>query len=292
MSVVRRLRPLPRIILLFGLLALTLYPFRYRIWHLMIRQPRTIAGLLKYKIESGIGRGGGHRLDGPQTVASVFKTCGPDVRARLEPACRRQGITWPPKRLYLLAFKHEQSLEVWAANRTGPYARIATYPIIYHSGEVGPKRREGDLQVPEGFYRLPVLNPNSAYHLSIRIDYPNDEDIRHRVVPRRQMGGDIYLHGGSGSVGCLAMGDAAIEDLFCLVALTRPANRRILIAPVDFRGGRTVRPAPDEEWVRDLYQRMKTALREFPRDGRRIVQAADPPARPARSRGLASRLSV
>lgn len=263
----RRLRAWVRIALILGIVAAVLYPFRHRIWALVCGQARNSRQFYLAQAPGEKAREA-HRFEGHQTVASVLEICGAELRRRFEPICRRNGIAWPPKRIYLLAFKDEKSLEVWAANATGPYARIASYPIVNASGTLGPKRRQGDHQVPEGFYRLPVLNPNSSFHLSVRVDYPNHEDIRHRSVARGQMGGDIYLHGGSGSVGCLAMGDEAIEEIFCLVALAKPANRRILISPVDFRRGRSVRPAPEEAWLRDLYQRIAAALRDFPLSGR------------------------
>jgi hypothetical protein len=197
----------------------------------------------------------------PRTVAGVLQTYGEDARRHFEPECRRQGIVWPPKRLYLLAFKQERSLEVWAGNALGPYKRIGTFPVLAASGRLGPKRREGDMQVPEGFYRLPVLNPTSQFHLSIRVDYPNADDVRNASVPRNKMGGDIYIHGNQVSIGCIALGDPAIEKLFCLAAQVSPSQRRILIAPVDFRV-RTTTP-PEEPWIQTLYGRLATELRQF-----------------------------
>lgn len=155
-------------------------------------------------------------------------------------------------------------MEVWAANTNSRYVHLITYPILGASGGPGPKRREGDRQVPEGFYRLSALNPNSLYHLSIRVDYPNPEDIRHAAVPQSELGGDIYIHGGGGSVGCLAMGDPAIEEIFCLVALADKNERRILLAPRDFRNHKPFSP-PKEARVRALYARLAEQLRAFPR---------------------------
>jgi len=202
--------------------------------------------------------GGGNQ----QTIASVLRRYGPATRRTFEPICRAQKVAWPPQRIYLLAFKQERRLEVWGANADGPYRRLAVYPIRAASGTLGPKRRQGDTQVPEGFYRLPVLNPNSAYHLSIRVDYPSADDVRHSPVPTNQMGGDIYVHGSNVSIGCLALGDPAIEEVFCLVAQARRGERRILIAPVDFRdpaaGARL--PAPAEPWLSERYARLKTSL--------------------------------
>jgi murein L,D-transpeptidase YafK len=130
------------------------------------------------------------------------------------------------------------------------------------SGATGPKRQEGDMQVPEGFYRLSALNPRSRFHLSMRVNYPNAEDIAASSLPINRMGEDIYVHGNCVSTGCLAMGDAAIEKLFTLVALAKPRERRILIAPVDFRKMKDF-PEPEEQRVAILYKRLRVALAKF-----------------------------
>lgn len=199
----------------------------------------------------------------PREVADVTELFEEIARERYAPSCRRAGIAWPPQRLVLLAFKREKMLEVWGANQSGRYARLGSHRVLAASGGDGPKRRQGDKQVPEGFYDLTELNPNSAYHLSIRVDYPNTEDIGNSAISLPAMGGDIYIHGDDVSIGCLAIGDRGIEELFTLAALVPPGKRRIIIAPFDFRR-HPAAPLPDEkEWVLKMYRRMKTALREF-----------------------------
>ena len=122
----------------------------------------------------------------------------------------------------------------------------------------------GHLQVPEGFYALPLLNPDSRYHLSIRVDYPNADDVRHSKVPRDEMGGDIYIHGSNASIGCLAMGDPAIEELFCLAAQVEPDDREIILAPVDFRRRPDFTLPEEEPRVEVLYERIRLRLAGFP----------------------------
>ncbi len=197
---------------------------------------------------------------GQRTVSGVVRACGPKSLARFASACKRAGIDYPPRRVYLLAFKGERRLEVWGADASGPYRRLHTYPVLAASGTAGVKRREGDRQVPEGLYRITTLNPNSAFHLSMRVDYPNATDVANSDVPRGRMGGDIYVHGGAASIGCLALGDPAIEELFPLVAQAR--DRRILIAPTDLR--REKAPQGDAPWVSALYRDLNRALWEFP----------------------------
>ena len=203
----------------------------------------------------------------PRTVAAVIDSFARVARGRYEAACRKQKIAWPPKRLTLLAFKRERTLEVWGAGESGGYARLATYRIVAASGKTGPKRREGDKQVPEGIYSLPLLNPNSSYHLSIKVGYPNGTDIANATIPTERMGGDIYIHGRDVSIGCLAIGDRGIEELFTLAALVPAERRRIIIAPFDFR--RTPgAPFPKEAaWVHEVYRKIKGDLRGFPLTG-------------------------
>jgi murein L,D-transpeptidase YafK len=202
-------------------------------------------------------------VDRPSTVRAVLAVYGSAVESEFRPICRRLGIAYPPRRLTLLAFKQERILEVWGANRQGTYKRLATYPILAASGLLGPKKREGDLQVPEGFYRLTHLNPLSQYHLSIRVDYPNREDIANSRIPRHQMGGDIYVHGNRVSIGCIAIGDSVIERVFCLTALSRASDRRILISPVDFRKGARPESLTRDPQLLNLYRRLGNALGSF-----------------------------
>jgi murein L,D-transpeptidase YafK len=103
---------------------------------------------------------------------------------------------------------------------------LKTFPILAQSGNPGPKHQEGDLQVPEGVYRIAVFNPESRFHLSLGLNYPNEAD-RARVDSRKP-GGDIYIHGSAVSIGCLAMGDEAIEQIFLLAYDVKNAGQREL----------------------------------------------------------------
>jgi hypothetical protein len=174
----------------------------------------------------------------PRTVADVLAAIGSPVDKRLRPVFAKAGVAYPPPRLALLAFKREKRLELHAADVSGRFQFVRAYPILAASGEAGPKNREGDHQVPEGFYRIELLNPNSRYHLSLRVNYPNDEDRARAAAEDRDpagLGGDIMIHGGAASAGCLAMGDPAAEDLFVLAARTGLDHIELLIFPRDFR---------------------------------------------------------
>jgi hypothetical protein len=197
-----------------------------------------------------------------RTVEDVVVRYGPVSREKFEPLCRGAGVDWPPARLTLLVLKREARLEVWAANREGPFARLASYPVLAVSGGPGPKRRSGDRQVPEGVYAVEGLNPNSHFHLSIKVGYPNDDDRAHATVPEDQLGGDIFIHGSNKSIGCVAIGDPAIEEVFPLVASVPASERKIIIVPADLRAGAAVEAA--EPWIADLYGRLRVALEAYP----------------------------
>lgn len=127
---------------------------------------------------------------------------------------REAGVSYPARELFLRAFKREAVLEAWARDDDGVFKLIRSYPITYSSGQPGPKRREGDRQVPEGFYAIEGFNPLSLYHLSLRVNYPNESD---RVLSdRAKPGFDIYVHGGDGSIGCVPIGDEGIDEVYLM----------------------------------------------------------------------------
>ena len=141
----------------------------------------------------------------------------------------------------------------------------------------GPKLKQGDRQVPEGIYHISRLNPNSNYHLSMKVDYPNQFDRDHAIDDgRTDLGGDIFIHGKAVSAGCLAMGDAAIEELFVLSAQVGTDNIRVIIAPSDPR----LRPLDTTHpslplWTTELYEEITREIFS--------VTRAKPPVKLARS---------
>jgi hypothetical protein len=221
---------------------------------------------LRWILLTGIGFAAvvGYRTDESMRAEPYPYPVLSDPGAPLKPLFDEQGVTFPPSRLRLLALKEEKVLELWAGSEKGGLRRIATYAITAASGVAGPKRREGDRQVPEGIYRLTDLNPNSKYHLSVRIAYPNQTDVARSKVKRIEMGGDIMLHGGAASIGCIAVGDEAIEHLYDLISKVLRRNRDIVIVPLDFRLRPGFRLAGEEPWVDELYERMEKELQALP----------------------------
>jgi murein L,D-transpeptidase YafK len=148
--------------------------------------------------------------------------------------CTTVGVTYPPRELFLRGFKAEQILEAWARSDDGPFRLVATWPVLAASGLPGPKRMEGDLQVPEGCYQVVDRNPKSLFHLSLGLDYPNASD-RVRSDPGKP-GFDIYLHGGNQSVGCMAIGDERVEELYLLAADVRLKDVAVHLFPTRMQG--------------------------------------------------------
>ena len=146
------------------------------------------------------------------------------VRAKAAAANTRPGLVRDLSALglkfgdpiFIRVFKDEALLEMYIQHRaSGKYHLFRTYPIAAASGTLGPKLAEGDGQVPEGFYQVPptAMNPASQYHLSFNIGYPNEYDRAHQ-----RTGSAIMVHGNRVSIGCLAMTDEKIEEIYTLAS--------------------------------------------------------------------------
>ncbi|MBT3208000.1 MAG: L,D-transpeptidase family protein [Bacteroidetes bacterium] len=115
--------------------------------------------------------------------------------------------------IIILAFKAESIIEIYAKkNNEKTYRKLTTYKICAKSGNLGPKRKQGDFQVPEGFYCINRFNPYSNFHLSLGINYPNLADRRKSNFSN--LGGDIFIHGSCVTIGCLPMSDDKIKEIY------------------------------------------------------------------------------
>lgn len=202
---------------------------------------------------------------GRYTQQQRLSAYGPSVAERLAPAMLAADLTYPPHSIALIAFKDARTLDLYARSAgDAPWRFIKQYPILGASGKPGPKLASGDRQVPEGRYIVESLNPNSRFHLSLRLNYPNAFDIEMADRDgRTRLGSDIMIHGGTASVGCLAMGDPAAEELFVLAAQTSEPVL-VLISPADLR---VIAPnAPDNppSWIGELHEQLRTYLADFP----------------------------
>jgi murein L,D-transpeptidase YafK len=125
------------------------------------------------------------------------------------------GFTNLQNDILIIAFKQERKLEVWAKNKDSTtYSLFKTYNFAGFSGQLGPKRLEGDFQIPEGFYNINFFNPSSSYYLSLKVSYPNASDKI--LSDKSKPGGDIYIHGNSCTIGCIPITDDKIKELYLL----------------------------------------------------------------------------
>lgn len=205
------------------------------------------------------------KLNWEQAVENAIIKYGLRTEPEMKLFFARSNVEYPPKDIALLAFKKERKLELWAKNENKSWRFIHTYPLTAISGRLGPKLKERDGQIPEGVYRLITFNPFSSMHLSMMIDYPNYFDrLQASKEGRKNLGDNIFLHGKSISVGCLAIGDHAIDQLFLLSRRVGLNHTRVIIAPNDLR---KEKPATSlfaqPRWLPELYKQIHYALREF-----------------------------
>ena len=148
------------------------------------------------------------------------------AQSRIVQMFDEKNIRYPAAEVYLRVMKRPWLLELWVRPTAGKHFELLkTYPICAMAGTLGPKRRQGDQQVPEGFYYIDNFNPTSKYHLSLKIDYPNRHD-RARKRMGYNLGGDIYIHGGCRSAGCLAVTDEGIQELYWIAVEARALGQQ------------------------------------------------------------------
>lgn len=147
-----------------------------------------------------------------------------------------KGLKWPAKYIYIRSFKYDSQMEVWVKNEIKePFQLFKTYKICALAGTLGPKRMEGDYQVPEGFYYINEFNPKSTYYLSLGINYPNASD--QILSDSLQPGSDIYIHGSCVTVGCIPITDQQIDELYILAAYAKNMGQDFIpvhIFPIRF----------------------------------------------------------
>jgi murein L,D-transpeptidase YafK len=142
----------------------------------------------------------------------------------LKELIKNKGFEADKFKIFIRVFKDEGVLEAWISKSSEEkFILLKTYQIAASSGDLGPKRKQGDLQVPEGFYRIAVFNPSSNYHLSLGINYPNQSD---KIIGREKLGGDIYIHGSDVTIGCVPITDDKIKELYILATEARSIGQK------------------------------------------------------------------
>lgn len=183
------------------------------------------------------------------------------VTPALEGALRAKGLRLGSP-VFMRAFKEERELEVWVEHPgTRRFELFETYPIAAMSGSLGPKLREGDRQAPEGFYFVPpsAMNPASQYHLSFDLGYPNAYDRAHG-----RTGSFLMVHGDRVSLGCFAMTDPKIEEIYTLATAAFEGGQpffRVHCFPFRMTAGR-MEEARGSRWL-SFWNNLKTGYDWF-----------------------------
>jgi murein L,D-transpeptidase YafK len=187
----------------------------------------------------------------------------------LQKQFQAKKLHWPAKYIYVRSFKYDSQLEVWVKNELSePFKLFKTYKVCALAGTLGPKRLEGDYQVPEGFYYINEFNPRSNYYLSLGLNYPNESDKILSDLYRP--GGSIYIHGSCVTVGCIPLTDQQIDELYILAAHAKSEGQDYIpvhIFPIRFNVPRSVKIldnlAKEDPSLKQFADRMEEAFDYF-----------------------------
>jgi murein L,D-transpeptidase YafK len=168
---------------------------------------------------------------------SRVRIAAAEKEAALNLRLKPRGLSLDSIHILLMAYKSEQVLELFVKHKNRSYyTLLSSYPVCATSGEAGPKKKQGDGQIPEGFYHISHFNPVSNFFLSLGINYPNAADrIRSKGL---DPGGDIYIHGDCVTIGCLPMTDDKIKEIYLAAVHARNnGQQRIPVYIFPFRPG-------------------------------------------------------
>jgi murein L,D-transpeptidase YafK len=198
-------------------------------------------------------------------VATAFKL----KKDELKKQAISKGLIWPIHQLYIRSFKYDSQLELWARNNSNePFVLFKTYKICALSGSLGPKRVEGDYQVPEGIYYINEFNPKSQFHLSLGLNYPNTADKINSGY--QNPGNEIYIHGTCTTVGCIPIQNEQMEELYILAALANSLGQSFIpvhIFPIRFNNAKSQavlqKITAEDNRYKELVQQLQTVFEYF-----------------------------
>ena len=194
------------------------------------------------------------------------KAAAAQVRPELESALTAKGLHFGDP-VFIRAFKEEKELELWVRRRdSGKYEHFRTWDVFAMPGKLGPKQAEGDGQVPEGFYFVPprAMKPDSDYHLAFNIGYPNSYD-----QAKGWTGSFIMIHGDQISIGCLAMSDEKIEEIYTLCDAAHQGGQeffRVHLYPFRMTAERMAKAETDGSPWLDFWKNLKEGYDFFERE--------------------------
>jgi murein L,D-transpeptidase YafK len=192
-------------------------------------------------------------------------------RSALPAIFRSVGLDYPAVHAVIRVLKRERQLELWASGDRKRYRLVKRYAVCAASGVLGPKRRLGDEQVPEGFYSVTSFNPWSRYHSALVLDYPNRAD---RIqAGAHDPGNSILIHGKCVSIGCVALEDDDVAELFLAAHDAyrrgrRPIAVQIFPARLDAQGmARLRREHATRPALLEFWSRLQPAFEQLEREG-------------------------
>ncbi len=162
-------------------------------------------------------------------VKTAYKEKWADISRNL----KAKGVDSANYKVLIRIFKEEKLLDVWLKSKNAEkYVLYGNYDICRSSGELGPKRQEGDMQVPEGFYSVNFFNAFSDYYLGMQLDYPNQSD---KILGRRPFGGQIMIHGNCVTIGCIPITDDKIKEVYLLCLFSKGAGNSVSVDGYPFK---------------------------------------------------------
>ena len=177
----------------------------------------------------------GERFLEEQRRHPLFRAAEADKAGWIQDLFRAKGVPYPPPGIFLRVFKQERLVELWVLDAPeGTFQLLKIYPITALSGGPGPKRRDDDGQIPEGFYHIDRFHPTGSFRLSLGISYPNRSDLI--LGDKTAIGGEILIHGGFVTLGCIPISDDHIRALYIIAAVAHAQGQEKI--PVHIFPGR------------------------------------------------------
>ncbi len=201
-----------------------------------------------------------------QQKCERVKTAYTEKWETLQKELTKQGIDKNNFQLFFRVFKKDKMVEVWLkSNDKKQFQLFKTYNICASSGDLGPKRKQGDNQVPEGFYTVAVFNPYSNYYLSLGVSYPNQSD---KILDFNNPGGDIMIHGNCVTIGCLPLTDEYIKEVYVLAVEAKNNGQQTIpihIFPtrLDDKGMKYLQTNYEKASLIDFWKNLKTGFDYF-----------------------------
>jgi murein L,D-transpeptidase YafK len=205
---------------------------------------------------------------GQQLVHARVKVAWNDKAEMVRRNLHNNALSENDLNILITVYKDEKLLEIHAKRASETkFKKVAEYDVCWLSGQLGPKRQQGDRQVPEGFYHLDRFNPASSYYLSLGINYPNPADRKKSSAP--DPGGDIFIHGGCVTVGCLPMTDDKIKEIYLYAVHARNSGQQqipVYLFPFRMTDAAFVRHAEKHRNAPELlafWRNLKTGFERF-----------------------------